>query len=193
MVSPANSRPSFIGRELSGQAAFGDNRELYFNITHSAGLAAIAFTTIGELAIDVEAIRYNIAARNIASANFTKKEAALVAIAVMLEDRELAFVRLWSRKGAVFKAAGCGISPGLDAVDVSEDPPNLVWLTGAAGPMTQSCWMVDLEALDGFVGAVAGPPGRWCIRRWAFGADDVIGRFVESYLHPSPQHDRISR
>jgi phosphopantetheinyl transferase len=54
---------------------------LNFNVSHSGGLALIEFTTFGEGAIDVEAIRCNVEALDITSARFTRTEAVMIALA----------------------------------------------------------------------------------------------------------------
>lgn len=165
-----------------GKPCLSQAGKLHFNVAHSASLATIAFTTVGEVGIDVEAIRCDISAMAIASANFTKKEAALVASGGTRQQQAVTFLRLWTRKEAVLKAAGWGISIGLDAVDVSEEPENLAWLAGAPGQTAKSCWMVrDWEPVEGFVGAIAAPAGNWTVRRWTFRAEDVISRLAESF------------
>ena len=170
-----------------GKPGLRQATKLHFNVAHSGGLAMIAFTTLGEVGIDVEAVRHDIAFGEIASANFTKPEAALVAAKETPQDQAFTFFRLWTRKEAVLKAAGYGISGGLDAVDVSKEP--VVWLRGVEGESGGSCWTVrDLEPPEGFLGAVAGPAGNWSVRQWPCRAEDAIRRLVKSL--PSPPRSR---
>jgi 4'-phosphopantetheinyl transferase len=152
---------------------------LHFNVTHSEGLGLIAFTTVGEVGIDVETLQRDIEAQDIASANFTRNEAFMIAAAGTPHEQASAFLRLWTRKEAVLKAAGHGILHGLDSVDVSQQPPNLVRLSAASDGIPESIWLVhDLELIDGFTGAIAGPPGDWSIRQWPFHSEEVINRFL---------------
>ena len=115
-----------------GKPFLGQTSAVHFNVSHSAGLGAIACTTVGEVGIDIELVRQDLASREIALTNFTKKEAALVA-AEATRTQALKFFRLWTRKEAVLKAVGCGITQGLDSVDVSQEPPTVVSLNGKAG------------------------------------------------------------
>jgi 4'-phosphopantetheinyl transferase len=64
-----------------GKPCIAEGPALHFNVSHSGGLGAIAFTTIGEVGIDVEAIQRDVEALEIATANFTRNEAAMVAAA----------------------------------------------------------------------------------------------------------------
>jgi 4'-phosphopantetheinyl transferase len=147
-----------------GKPRVADRSALHFNVTHSGGLALIAYTRVGEVGIDVEAVQRNVEALDISSAHFTRNETALIAAAQTPEEQTRIFLRLWTRKEAVLKAAGCGILRGLDAVDVSEPSVNLVGLSGASEETHGDCWQVqDLEPVDGFFGAVAAPPGGWSI------------------------------
>jgi len=44
---------------------------LFFNVTHAGGLALIAFTTVGEVGIDIEPAHRKLEALDVAFANFT--------------------------------------------------------------------------------------------------------------------------
>jgi 4'-phosphopantetheinyl transferase len=155
---------------------------LHFNVTHSRELALVAFTTIGEVGIDVESIEHGIEALDIASANFTRNEAAMIAAARTPHEQIHIFLRLWTRKEAVFKAAGIGILHGLDTVDVSRESPSVVDLRSASVDIAESSWLVsDLELAGGFMGAIAAPPADWSIVLWPICADDLINCFATSF------------
>jgi 4'-phosphopantetheinyl transferase len=158
-----------------GKPSVAERSALNFNVSHSGGLGVIAFTTAGEVGIDVEAIRCNVDAVEIASAHFTRREAAMIAEAPTAQAQASAFLRLWTRKESVLKAAGCGLLGGLDAVDVSQEPLNPVRLRGATDASGESCWRVqDLEPIDGFVGAVAAPAGNWSVVQRTVRHEDAI-------------------
>ena len=155
---------------------------LYFNVTHCGGLGLIAFTKFGEVGIDVEAMQRDVEAQDIASSNFTSREAGLIAAAGTLEEKTTLFLRYWTRKEAVLKASGCGILDGLDTVDVSEGSRRLVKLSGAGGDADESGWQVrDLEGIGGYAGAVAAAPGDWSIRRWAIDYETALQRFAARF------------
>ena len=161
-----------------GKPCLGEISELHFNVTHSGGLGLLAFTTVGEIGIDIEEVRYDLEALDIAMANFTENEAAMIAAARPPREQAEVFLRFWTRKEAVLKADGCGIFDGLKMLDVSEGRFNAVCIQSSEGANADSCWrVVDLDGIDGFAGAVAAPPGDWSIRRWTVDCEDALSRF----------------
>ena len=83
--------------------------DLYFNLSHSGDLAAVALSTRLPVGVDIEALQ-PIDAQSLARVHFTPSEAALLAD---LTDPLPAFYRLWTRKEAVLKAHGLGIGHSL--------------------------------------------------------------------------------
>jgi 4'-phosphopantetheinyl transferase len=165
-----------------GKPCLAELSGLYFNVSHCDGLGLIAFTTVGEVGIDVEAVQRDVEALDIARSNFTKREAAMIAAAGTPEEQAMVFLRLWTRKEAVLKADGCGILDGLDSVDVSQPLANPVVLRGGQDEIGESCWQVrDLEGIDGFAGAIAAPPGDWSVMQWPIRCEDAIRRFAARF------------
>jgi len=161
-----------------GKPRLAEPAGLYFNVSHCHGLALIAFTTVGEVGVDLEAAGRDLEAVEIASSNFTRKEAEMIASAPTSEEQIQLFLRFWTRKEAVLKADGCGILDGLDLVDVSQQAENLVRLPGGGVDSTESGWLVrDMDGIDGFAGAIAARPGDWSIREWAICCDDAVRLF----------------
>jgi 4'-phosphopantetheinyl transferase len=100
----------------------------------------------------------------------------MIAAAATPAEQAGVFLRLWTRKEAVLKAAGCGLLGGLDGVDVSQEPLNPVRLHGATDSSAESCWRVqDLELIGGFAGAVAAPAGNWSVVERPVGYEEAIG------------------
>jgi 4'-phosphopantetheinyl transferase len=165
-----------------GKPFLANHSELHFNVTHSNGLGLIAFTTVGEVGIDVEAIQRGVEVLDIAAANFTKNEAAQVAAARTPQEQTSIFLSFWTRKEAVLKAAGCGLRHGLDAVDVSQQPLNQLALSGAPNESAGVCWRVqDLVQIDGFAGAVAAPSGNWSIQQRRVSYEEAANRHLAKY------------
>jgi 4'-phosphopantetheinyl transferase len=160
-----------------GKPCLDEPSGLQFNVTHCDGLALMAFTTGGEVGIDVESVQRNVEALDIANANFTPTEAAMIASVGTAREQSSIFLRFWTRKEAVLKAAGGGLLHGLDTVDVSQDSPSLAKLSGGREARAETCWLLrDLEGIEGFVGAVAAPPGDWSIREWDIRCEDAFRR-----------------
>lgn len=159
-----------------GKPRLAEASGLHFNVTHCDGLGLIAFTTIGEVGIDIEAMGRDIEALDIADSNFTRNEAAAIAAAGAEREQIAVFLRFWTRKEAVLKAAGGGLLQGLDTVDVSSEPPGIVEADGVEAG-NGSRWLVrDMKGLDGYVAAIAAPPGEWSIRMWTIRSEDAIQR-----------------
>jgi 4'-phosphopantetheinyl transferase len=164
-----------LASNCHGKLRLVDHPELHFNVTHSDGLGLIAFTTVGEVGIDAERIQRDVEALEIARVCFTRNESALVAAAQTPREQTSVFLSLWTRKEAVLKAAGFGISHGVDLVDVSQPPMGQVRLFNAPGDLTESWWRVDdLKLVDGFIGAVAAPSGDWTIRNRMVNIEDAL-------------------
>jgi 4'-phosphopantetheinyl transferase len=165
-----------------GKPRLANHSAPHFNVTHSGGLGLIAFTAMGEVGIDVEAMQRAVEALDIASASFTRNEAAVIAAARTPQEQIALFLRLWARKEAVLKAAGCGIARGLDTVDVLQPRVHLERLSDAPDEVTRFCWRVqDLEQIDGFVGAVAAPSGDWSIQQRPMSYEDAITSLITKY------------
>jgi len=162
-----------------GKPCIAECSTLNFNVSHSCGLGVIAFTTAGEVGIDVEAIRSDVGAVEIASAHFTPSEAAKIAAAATPQEQASAFLRLWTRKEAVLKATGCGLLGGLDRVDVSQGPLDQVRLCSATSDIAESFWRVqDLVGIEGFAGAVAAPRGNWTVSQRPVRYEDAFHGFL---------------
>jgi 4'-phosphopantetheinyl transferase len=86
---------------------------LRFNLSHSADLAVIAVCRGREVGVDLEHLRTITEAERIVASFFTTAEQDAFA-AIAGPDRDAAFLRGWTRKEAVLKGFGVGIS-GLSA------------------------------------------------------------------------------
>ena len=107
----AHGKPHVVARDSSAT--------IEFNVAHSHGRIVIAFARDTPLGVDMERIDANIEALEIAQANFTPKECALLAGLSDRNARAQAFYRIWTRKEAVLKAHGGGLTIALTALDVS--------------------------------------------------------------------------
>ena len=100
---------------------------LSFNLSRSGGAAVLALARSGRLGVDVERLRPVPEIDAIARRLFSPAEAQ--ALAAMRDDnRSASFFRLWTRKEAVVKALGGGLSIALDAFGVghrADEPPAL--------------------------------------------------------------------
>jgi 4'-phosphopantetheinyl transferase len=93
----------------------------HFSVSHCGDLALFAFSTCGDIGIDIEEIRPLPEADAIAAQFFSPRERAAY-LALAPRDRPLGFLKCWTRKEAVAKALGDGLSTPLDELDVSRVP-----------------------------------------------------------------------
>lgn len=106
----------------NGKPFFADTRsDVHFNLSHSANLALVAVTGAGALGVDLEYQRPIPDWRRVARRFFSSRENEQLA---SLEecDRVGAFYRCWTRKEALIKATGEGLSARLDDFDVTLMP-----------------------------------------------------------------------
>ena len=128
---------------------------LRFSLTHSGERFIIALALNMDPGVDVERIRPRRDLARLMRRFFSQSERDAVAEA---PDPLLAFYRVWTRKEAIIKADGRGVSLGLDRFDVSAgEPPVLLdarWEGAAAGEAAQ--WSLHpLAAGAGHVAALA--------------------------------------
>jgi 4'-phosphopantetheinyl transferase len=154
-----NQEPLNIAFEYNGNGkpklAAGSG-ELQFNLSHSGDVALCAVTWHRNIGVDVERIRRDIAIEQIAHQFFSQDEVTLLKAADQSHRYEL-FFRYWTRKEAIIKAKGDGISFPMNKVDVA-------WINGRnfspvllpAVAKENKLWSVqDLFICHGYAAAVA--------------------------------------
>jgi 4'-phosphopantetheinyl transferase len=127
------------------------DRHVRFNVTHVEDLALICISTRREVGVDVERMRNIPEAAALAESCFLSGEAAFVSAAGTAHQRSARFLTCWTRKEAVVKAIGGGMSIGLDAFEVP-----LVQTNGPACVAEHGVWqVVDLGVGADYIAAVA--------------------------------------
>lgn len=120
-IQPDQLRFHYSGAGKPALAILRDGRNLSFNLSHSHGTALYAITYYRAVGIDIERIRPDLRAEQIARSFFAPAEVAeLFAIPAAL--RPQAFFSCWTRKEAYAKARGDGLSLPLDQFQVSLAP-----------------------------------------------------------------------
>ncbi len=102
--------------------------DLEFNVSHSGSLALYAFASGRAVGVDVELMREIPDTDDLAERFFSATEIASLR-ALPHEKRSSAFLTCWTRKEALIKALGMGLSCPLDAFDVTIDPDTPAGLT----------------------------------------------------------------
>jgi 4'-phosphopantetheinyl transferase len=139
-----------------GKPFLAGEDELRFNVSHSGGLALLAFAWDRELGVDVEEEREVEEAEAIARRYFSSWEERELRLLTEVE-RQAAFFRCWTRKEAFIKATGDGLSRPLDAFDVTLAPGEPARLLRVEGEPEAAFrfWLEDVSPAPGFAGALA--------------------------------------
>jgi 4'-phosphopantetheinyl transferase len=128
---------------------------LDFNISHSGGMALLAFARGRQIGVDIERVRQDFMIGEIADRFFSAAERA--ALRELPEDqRHAAFFRCWTRKEAFIKALGEGLSHPLDQFDVSLNPntPAALLATRPDANEAQRWTLWDIEVPYDYVAAL---------------------------------------
>lgn len=129
---------------------------LFFNVSHSGGLAVLCLSADAPVGVDVEAVRsidgLDAIVGRVGSAS---ERSALRTLAGAARMR--AFFALWTRKEAVVKALGKGLHLPLERFSVALLPgePVRVLASELDELPPQSCCLRDLQLADGYAGALA--------------------------------------
>lgn len=97
---------------------------VHFNLSHSEDWGLIAVTKDKPVGVDIEKLNPKRTLHEIASRFFSPAENAALSSLADPNEKTHAFFRCWSRKEAVIKALGEGLSCGLSTFDVSLDENN---------------------------------------------------------------------
>jgi 4'-phosphopantetheinyl transferase len=152
--APAALRFEYNAYGKPGLAGAGQPGALSFNVSHSAGIGLLAVGTALPLGIDIEQFNPRADHDAIARHFFAAGEVAAYS-SLPAGERAAAFYRCWTRKEAVIKAHGAGLSLPLASFDVTLLPADLPRLVRAEG-FDPSAWrLFDIAVPAGFAAALA--------------------------------------
>jgi 4'-phosphopantetheinyl transferase len=148
-----------LRRTRSGKPELaGGGSDLHFNVSHSGCLALVAVARAIPVGVDVEGVRRR-GTLGLASRYFSSAEVEWIR-SQPPETRRTAFLRLWTRKEAVVKAAGGRLAQGLQLPVGAGPAPDLV--VDPAGRLPGAWRLIDLKVPSTHVAALAVPAGRPC-------------------------------
>jgi 4'-phosphopantetheinyl transferase len=126
---------------------------LDFSASHSDGRAVVAVTRGARVGVDIERLRRLDDALDLMEGNLTDREASWLR-AASTTSRSRVFLQLWTRKEAVVKAIGTGLSLPLDSFDTGvPGADGVMHPVGLVGIPAMS--MIELDGLEGCIAAVA--------------------------------------
>jgi 4'-phosphopantetheinyl transferase len=170
-VPPASLRFRY-GQQGKPQLA-GVGTGIGFNVSHSDEWVLCAVGPARHVGVDVERRRQDLTLAEIDPV-LTRDERDVLA-KMDGAGRAAAMLRLWTRKEAVAKAIGAGLSHALDRVEVGVEDD-----VGRASAHPVANWrLADVSPAQGYVGTVAVEDGAWRVLRWDGPPAEVAGVDVE--------------
>lgn len=133
--------------------------DLCFNVSHSGGVALMAFARARDLGVDVERTLRDVGWESVAKRFFADPELTEL-MALPAAQRRAGFFRCWTSKEAYMKATGRGIALGLGNFVVRVDPAHPAELLATAEGGAGDWWLTQVEPGMDMAGAlcVAGGP-----------------------------------
>lgn len=127
------------------------NGEAFFNVSHSADIALYVVSREFDCGIDVEQIKPTLDLEVMAQRFFSRREC--LALSELTGDAQTeAFFRCWTRKEALVKATGIGLSLPLHSFDV---PVQIDGLPCETFVNSQRWWLHEAPVPSGYAGALA--------------------------------------
>lgn len=142
--------------EVRGKPALEGESRLCFNVSHTDGLALMAFVMRRTIGIDVENLVRGVDGQRLAERFFSERERQALR-PLRGDELQAAFFRCWTRKEAYIKAKGDGLSLALPEFDVSiAEHDRDALLATRPDPSEAARWTVcDVPMGTGYVAAVA--------------------------------------
>lgn len=159
---------SYSKKEKPSLASDHAESGVTFNVSHSGGIALLAFTRGREIGVDVEQVRSDSDLEAIARRFFSMHEQNQLA-ALPAEKRIDAFFRCWTRKEAYIKATGDGLSLPLNQFDVSLEVGEANALVATRPDSSEAGhWLLrEVPAGSGYMAAVCVRGKSWKLKNWS--------------------------
>jgi 4'-phosphopantetheinyl transferase len=159
---------SYSKKEKPSLASDHAESGVTFNVSHSGGIALLAFTRGREIGVDVEQVRQDSDLQAIARRFFSMHEQNQLA-ALPAEKRIDAFFRCWTRKEAYIKATGDGLSLPLNQFDVSLEVGEANALVATRPDSSEAGhWLLrEVPAGSGYMAAVCVRGKSWKLKNWS--------------------------
>jgi 4'-phosphopantetheinyl transferase len=138
-----------------------------FNISHSGGIALLAFSRGREVGVDVEQIKRDIEVEAIGRRFFSAHEQGQL-FALPAEQQVEAFFRCWTRKESYIKATGDGLSLPLSQFDVSlaVGEKDALGATRPDAGEAEKWLLTDASTELGYAAALCVRGRDWRLKRW---------------------------
>jgi 4'-phosphopantetheinyl transferase len=144
---------------------------LHFSLSHSRSIAVLAVANGEPVGVDVEELRP--IEREVADSHFSASERSQLN-QLQGDAWLLGFYRCWTRKEAILKAEGVGLSRPLDSFDVSLLPDETAKLMGTRTLFSYPWRLHDLLPSEGTIGAVATVQLQTKLTCFSFVSDSIL-------------------
>jgi 4'-phosphopantetheinyl transferase len=153
----------------TGKPSLMNAAELEFNTSDSEDLFACAVSEESQVEIDIERIRPIVELDSLAQTALTLTEFAWL-MRQHPDDRLRSFFGVWTKKEAILKADGRGLSVDLRSFEINPDGPfpAALRLRNAAERSDLPYWISPFTPSSGYIGALAvrASPLEFTIREW---------------------------
>jgi len=144
-----------------------------FSVAHSHGLVVLALCLEAAVGVDVEWVEREIEALEIARSTFAQGEAKRIEQAAEGAERAGAFFAVWTRKEALVKVHGQGLTIPLESFEVPEaDAEQAVELVVKGE--SQWFYVRGLDVGEGFAGALAVGVERLKLRKVELAGESLV-------------------
>jgi 4'-phosphopantetheinyl transferase len=139
-----------------------------FNVSHSGGIALLAFTRRRDIGVDLEQVRRDFDVEAIARRFFSPWEKNQLA-SLPNGERFEGFFRCWTRKEAYIKATGDGLSLPLHQFDVAIKAEEIDALLSTRPDASEAAqWSLrEVPAGSGYVAALCVRGRDWRLKHWS--------------------------
>lgn len=145
-----------LERGRHGKPRLAGSSDLRFSLSHSGELALVAVTRHREVGVDVDRLRPGLPVEPFVQRFFPASDARFVAAAAGPTERAERFLRLWTRKEAVVKAAGARLVQGLGLTVLTDAESD-----AASDAESDAASDADADVVRDPSGRI---PGAWAVR-----------------------------
>lgn len=146
-------------------------KELSFNLSHTNRYAIYAFALQGKIGVDIEHLRAILDFDNVAASFMSEAEIErLFELPPAIQPQ--AFFNIWTRKEAIIKAIGQGLSFPLKSIDVDFSPDLPARLL--TKDLSQKLWLQAIRVPAGWTATIAFDQPEMKIKKWGISEQDHL-------------------
>lgn len=134
---------------------FLENSNIHFNMSHSHNMVSYIVALNYKVGIDIERHDENLNVQELASLVLTSAESQYFS-SINSKDRVALFYHLWTKKEALIKANGQGLSYPINTIEaIALSAGGNILLTTGKNTLQQKYYYYELEIHENYYGAIA--------------------------------------